>query len=102
MFYLITIIISIILWIWFFYIKSTREYDGKPIKFPVWFYLIGLVLLFVPFFSFLFPFIFTLCTGKDAYIWFSDKWTFDRMLYSFKPLKLEYWFTEEEIREIKR
>lgn len=65
MFYLITIIISIILWIWFFYIKSTREYDGEPIKFPVWYYLIGLVFLFVPFFSFLFPFIFTLCMIFD-------------------------------------
>ena len=65
MFYLLTIIISLILWIWFFYIKSTREYNGKPIKFPLWFYLIGSVLLFVPFFSLLFPFIFTLCMIFD-------------------------------------
>ena len=61
MLYPITIIISLILWIWFFYIKSTREYNGEPIKFPLWFYLIGSVLLFVPFFSLLFPFIFILC-----------------------------------------
>lgn len=60
MFYLITIILSIILWIWFFYIKSTREYDGEPIKAPMWFYLIASVLLFVPIFNFLIPFIFTL------------------------------------------
>lgn len=65
MFYLITIILSLVLWIWLFYIKSTREYDNEPIKFPVWFYLIGLVFLFVPFFSFLFPFIFTLCMIFD-------------------------------------
>ena len=65
MFYLLTIIISLILWICFFYIKSTREYDGEPIKFPLWFYLIGLVLLFVPFFSFLCPFIFILCMIFD-------------------------------------
>ena len=65
MLYPITIIISLILWIWFFYIKSTREYNGKPIKFPLWFYLIGSVLLFVPFFSLLFPFIFTLCMIFD-------------------------------------
>lgn len=60
MLYLITIILSVILWIWFFYIKSTREYIGKPIKFLMWFYLIGLILLFVPFLNFGFPFIFTL------------------------------------------
>ena len=65
MLYPITIIISLILWICFFYIKNTREYDGEPIKAPLWFYLIGLVLLFVPFFSFLFPFIFTLCMIFD-------------------------------------
>lgn len=60
MFYPITIIISLILWLWFFYIKSTREYIGEPIKSPIWFYLIGLVLLFIPFLNFGFPFIFTL------------------------------------------
>lgn len=26
-----------------------------------------------------------------------DKYSYDDMLYSFKPLKLENWFTEEEI-----
>ena len=26
-----------------------------------------------------------------------DKYTYDQMLYSIKPLKLKYWFTEEEI-----
>ena len=61
MFYPITIIISLILWIWFFYIKSTREYIGEPLKGPLWFYLIGLVLLFVPFLNFSYPFAFILC-----------------------------------------
>ena len=65
MFYPITIIISLILWIWFFYIKSTREYDGEPLKASLWFYLIGLVFLFVPFFNFIIPFIFTLCMIFD-------------------------------------
>lgn len=65
MFYLITIIISLILWIWFFYTKNTREYDGEPLKVPMWFYLIGLVLLFVPIFNLLFPFINTLCMIFD-------------------------------------
>ena len=65
MFYPITIIISLILWIWFFYIKSTREYDGKPIKAPLWVYLIGLVLLFVPLLNFLYQFIITLCMIFD-------------------------------------
>lgn len=27
----------------------------------------------------------------------TDKHSYERMLYSFKPLKLKYWFTEEEI-----
>ena len=27
----------------------------------------------------------------------SNKHTYNQMLYSFKPLKLRYWFTEEEI-----
>lgn len=66
MFYPITIIISIILWLCFFYIKSTREYSGEPIKGPIWFYLIGLVLLFIPIFNFMFPFIFTLCMIFDG------------------------------------
>lgn len=60
MFYPFTIIPSLILWIWFFYIKSTRECDGEPLKAPLWVYLIGLVFLFIPFCNFLYPFIFTL------------------------------------------
>ncbi len=28
--------------------------------------------------------------------------SYDRMLYSFKPLKLEYWYSEEEIVFIKK
>lgn len=27
-----------------------------------------------------------------------DKHTYEKMLYSFKPLKMEYWFTEEELK----
>lgn len=65
MFYLFTIILSLILWIWFFYIKSRREYDGEPLKSPLWFYLIGFILLFVPFLSSLYPFVFTLCMIFD-------------------------------------
>ena len=65
MFYPITIIISLILWIWFFYIKSRREYDGEPLKSPLWFYLIGFIVLFVPFFNFAIPFIVTLCMIFD-------------------------------------
>lgn len=66
MFYPITIIISLVFWIWFFYIKSTREYNGAPLKAPIWFYLVGLVFLFVPIFNFLIPSIFTLCTIFDG------------------------------------
>lgn len=66
MFYLITIIISLVLWLWFFYIKNTREYIDEPIKLPMWFYLIGLILLFIPFLNFAFPFIFILCMIFDG------------------------------------
>lgn len=65
MFYPITIIISLILWIWFFYIKSTREYNGESIKCPLWFYLVELVLLFVPFLNFIIPFAVILCMIFD-------------------------------------
>lgn len=33
----------------------------------------------------------------DEYDDIYDKYSYDDMLYSFKPLKLEYWFTQEEI-----
>ena len=39
---------------------------------------------------------------KDAFIWFAGKHTYDSMVLSFKPLKLEYWYTKEEIEEINR
>lgn len=43
-----------------------------------------------------------LCTPhNDAFNWFSDKHSYCDMLFSFKPLKLESWFTEEELEEIK-
>ena len=65
MFYLSTIITSLILWICFFYIKNARECNGEPIKSPLWFYLIGFILLFVPLLNFTIPFIFTLCMIFD-------------------------------------
>ena len=27
-----------------------------------------------------------------------DKYTYNNMLYSFKPLKFKYWFTEKELK----
>lgn len=65
MFYLITIIISLIFWICLFYIKSRREYDGEPLKAPLRLYSIGFILLFVPFLNFACPFVFTLCMISD-------------------------------------
>lgn len=38
----------------------------------------------------------------DAYEWFAEKYTYFRFLYSFKPLKLEKWFTEEELSTINK
>lgn len=32
--------------------------------------------------------------------WFTDKWTFNEMLYSSKPLKLLSWYTNEELKRI--
>ena len=39
---------------------------------------------------------------NDAYKWFFDKHSYNRMLFSFRALKLENWFTKEELEEIKR
>ena len=30
----------------------------------------------------------------------NNKYSYTRMLFSFKPLELKYWFTEEEIKEL--
>lgn len=32
--------------------------------------------------------------------WFANKWTYDEMLKSSKPLTLEAWYTPEEIERI--
>lgn len=37
----------------------------------------------------------------DAWDWFCNKYTYEEMLYSNKPLTLEEWYTEEEIKRIK-
>lgn len=34
-------------------------------------------------------------------MYLSDKHSYNKMLYSFKPLKLEYWYTPEEIKLMK-
>lgn len=39
---------------------------------------------------------------RSAYDWFLEKWTFEQMLHSSKPLKLEAWYTKEELEEINR
>lgn len=39
---------------------------------------------------------------KCAYNWFCSKYNYEELLYSVKPLKLRYWFTEEELQEINR
>lgn len=39
---------------------------------------------------------------KNAFDWFANKHSYEDHLYSFKPLELESWFTEEEIKEINR
>ena len=35
-----------------------------------------------------------------SFNWFLDKYSYGRMVLSFRPLKLEYWYTDEEIKEI--
>lgn len=39
--------------------------------------------------------------SDDAYGWFLEKYTYDEMLYSKKPLTLEEWYTPEELLKIK-
>ena len=42
------------------------------------------------------------CTSlKNAYEWFCDKYTFEELLESDRPLTLEEWYTQEEINEIR-
>lgn len=36
----------------------------------------------------------------SAYDWFYDKHSYFKLLLSFKPLKLEYWWTKEEIERL--
>lgn len=36
----------------------------------------------------------------DVYEWFVNKWNYEDILYSRKPLTLEEWYTKEEIEKI--
>lgn len=38
----------------------------------------------------------------DAFVWFGTKYSFEEMVKSFKPLKLEKWYTKDELEEINR
>lgn len=37
---------------------------------------------------------------ESAYEWFYDKHSYYKMVFSFKPLELEYWWTKEEIERL--
>nr|DAH58157.1 MAG TPA: hypothetical protein [Bacteriophage sp.] len=37
----------------------------------------------------------------DAYDWFANKYSYNDMYNSFKPLTLEAWYTEDELKRIK-
>ena len=37
---------------------------------------------------------------ESAYKWFFSKYSYEKFLFSFKPLKLEYWYTKEEIEKL--
>lgn len=39
---------------------------------------------------------------EDAFDWFLNKYSYEDMLFSCKPLRLEKWYTEEELTEINR
>lgn len=39
-------------------------------------------------------------SDDSAYVWFYDKVSYNKMLYSFKPLELESWWTKEEIERL--
>lgn len=41
-----------------------------------------------------------LLSDDSAFGWFYDKVSYNKMLYSFKPLELEYWWTKEEIERL--
>lgn len=37
---------------------------------------------------------------ESAYDWFFQKYSYAEFLFSFKPLKLTYWYTKEEIERL--
>nr|DAJ81343.1 MAG TPA: Sporulation protein YhaL [Caudoviricetes sp.] len=41
-------------------------------------------------------------TEENAFNWFLNKYSYEDMLFSCKPLRLEKWYTEEELTEINR
>lgn len=41
-----------------------------------------------------------LSSDDSAYVWFYGKVSPNKMLYSFKPLELEHWYTKEEIEKL--
>lgn len=41
-----------------------------------------------------------LTDNDDAFDWFTGKHSYLRLLFSFKPLTLECWFTKDELRKI--
>ena len=43
----------------------------------------------------------TLDKVGEVYEWFADKYTFQQLLYSSRPLTLEEWYTEEELKRIR-
>lgn len=36
----------------------------------------------------------------SAFTWFYDKVSYEKMLYSFKPLELEYWWSKEDVDKL--
>lgn len=40
------------------------------------------------------------CEANKVWDWFANKWSYDDMLYSDKPLTLAEWYTAEEINKI--
>lgn len=82
--YFITIIIAAVFWALFIYSKNSRLYLGDPVKYPYVFYLIGIVMLFVPLVNILYPLIFwVVIIFNSDYALKSGKETIGRKIIRF-------------------
>lgn len=73
MFYIITIGISILILILFFYCKNKRTIYNSAITLPIWIYLVWLLMLFIPLGNIVFTFTIFCCLMLDSDVELKNK-----------------------------